>query len=251
MHVQTRGEVVARIVQRANLEEFADRVLDSFWDRPEFQQGHPPRDGVRAWVRWNLDPANFGRGARFAWGALLEAATDDERPALLDGADLLFEYVDRVSRIFSEVYEEASRSAPASSEEKLSRALLRRVVADEVPSAEDHQLAERIGFKLERAARPFVIALPGRAAADYLEVAARGARPHARPAGGAQLRAGPDGRGIGGASQYPARPYRAHLGDDRYRPRWRRRSRHGLAGVAAAPRFDIRASCLTFVLSLD
>jgi hypothetical protein len=128
MGAAVAGDVVRRIVGRANLEEFADRVLDSFWDRPEFQQLHPPREAVRAWVRWNLDlvvrwlverrppdekeldmfrehardraaagipadiiPANFRRGARFAWGALLEAATEEERPALLESADLLFE----------------------------------------------------------------------------------------------------------------------------------------------------------------
>ena len=50
-------------------------------------------------------PANFRRGARFAWRAMLEAATEAERPALVESADLLFEYVDRVSRIYSEVYE--------------------------------------------------------------------------------------------------------------------------------------------------
>ena len=148
MEVQTRGEVLRRIVGRTDLERFTDRVLDSFWALPEFQRVHPARDDVRTWVRWNLDlvirwltygeppseaelevfrehagaraaegipadliPANFRRGARFAWRALLEAATDDERPALLESADLLFEYVDRVSRIYSEAYETA-RAAP-------------------------------------------------------------------------------------------------------------------------------------------
>ena len=133
MQVLTRGEVLRRIVGRTNLEEFSDRVLDSFWDSPEFQRLHPPREEVRLWVRWNLDlvvrwlidgsaptgaelevfreqartraaegfppdivPANFRRGARFAWGALLDAATEEERPALLESADLLFDYVDRV-----------------------------------------------------------------------------------------------------------------------------------------------------------
>ena len=30
-------------------------MLDSFWDRPEFQELHPPRAELRAWVRWNLN----------------------------------------------------------------------------------------------------------------------------------------------------------------------------------------------------
>src|SRR5205807_5092463 len=185
--------------ERSDLDEFADRVLDTFWDRPEFQRLHPPREAVRAWVRWTLElvtrwlvesrppseselevfrehararaaegtpadvvPANFRSGARFAWRALLEAATEDERPALLESADLLFEYVDRVSRIYSEAYEEVASLASASAEEAAARGLLRRIAADEAPRPEDRQLAERLGFELDRAAQPFVVAAPRR-----------------------------------------------------------------------------------------
>lgn len=214
MAAPTRGEVLRRIVERADLERFTDRVLDSFWEQPAFQSLHPPRDDVRAWVRWNLDlvirwllegeppsetdlkqfrehartraaegfppdmiPANFRRGARFAWRALLEAATDAERPALLESADLLFEYIDRVSRIYSEGYESAARSNAASAEEIAAGAALRRIAAEEPPLPEDRQLAERIGFALERAARPFVIALPHAAPSAHAELAA-GLRQH-------------------------------------------------------------------------
>ena len=154
MEAPTRGEVLRRIVERADLELFTDRVLDSFWEQPAFQQLRPSRDDVRAWVRWNLDlvirwliegeppnqgeiavlrkqaqaqadggfpadmiPANFRRGARFAWRAMLEAATEAERPALVESADLLFEYVDRVSRIYSEVYESAAKKSAPTVEE--------------------------------------------------------------------------------------------------------------------------------------
>ena len=205
-----RADVLRRIVERADLEAFADRILDSFWYLPEFQRLHPPRDQVRAWVRWNLDLvirwlvegrgpseaelgtfreaararaadgtpadivlANFRRGARFAWAALLEAASDEERPALLESADLLFEYVDQVSRIFSDVYVHASATAPPDPREAASRALLERLGADEPLQAEDHQLAEQIGFSLTRAARPFVIAQPGRTAQQNAQLAAR------------------------------------------------------------------------------
>ena len=167
MGALTRGEAIGRILARANLDEFAERVLDSFWEQPEFQELHPPREPVLALVRWNLDlvtrwleegrppseaelevlrdqararaaegfpadlvPANFRRGARFAWRALLDAATEAERPALLESADLLFDYVDRVSRIFSEVYEDVSRAEPTSAEEAAARALLGRIAAD-------------------------------------------------------------------------------------------------------------------------
>jgi hypothetical protein len=215
MAVLTRGEVLRRIVERSDLERFTDRVLDSFWEQPAFQQLHPPRENVRTWVRWNLDlvirwliegeppgepeleafrahararaaegfppdmiPANFRRAARFAWRAMLEAATDAERPALLESADLLFEYVDRVSRIYSEVYESwardsVQRSRADRAEEIAAGALLRRIAAEEALLTEDQQLAQRIGFALERAARPLVIALPGGSAERHAELATR------------------------------------------------------------------------------
>ena len=210
MEALTRGEVLGRIVARADLEAFTDRVLDSFWEQPGFQQLHPPREDVRAWVRWNLDlmirwlvqgeppseqelgvfreharararegfgpdvvPANFRRGARFAWRAMLEAATEDEHPALLESADLLFEYVDRVSRIYSEGYASAIRATATSAEEIAAGALLRRIEAEESPLPEDHRLAARLGFAFERAARPFVIALPDRSPERHAELAAK------------------------------------------------------------------------------
>ncbi len=210
MEAPTRRQVLRRIVERADLELFTDRVLDSFWEQPAFQQLRPRRDDTRAWVRWNLDlvirwlidgeppgepeiavlreqaraqadagfpadmiPANFRRGARFAWRAMLEAATDAERPALVESADLLFEYVDRVSRIYSEVYESAAKKSAPTVEEIAAGDLLRRIAADEAPLTEDHRLAERIGFRIDRAARPFVIAIPGRSAQHHAELAAR------------------------------------------------------------------------------
>ncbi|HTU88025.1 MAG TPA: helix-turn-helix domain-containing protein [Solirubrobacteraceae bacterium] len=210
MEALTRGEVLRQIIERADLDLFADRVLESFWEQPAFQQLHPPREDVRAWVRWNLDlvirwlvqgeppseselavfrehaqararegfgpdviPANFRRGARFAWRAMLEAATEEEQPALLESADLLFEYVDRVSRIYSEGHASAARVTATSAEEIAAGALLRRIEAEESPLPEDHRLAQRLGFALERAARPFVIALPDRSPERHAELAAK------------------------------------------------------------------------------
>jgi hypothetical protein len=209
MQVVDRGAVLQRIVERSDLEAFADRLLDAFWDRPEFQQLHPPRTDVRNWVRWNLDlvirwlvegrppsdseletfrehararaaegtpadtvPANFRSGARFAWRVLLDAASEEERPALLESADLLFEYVDWVSRIYSEAYEEMARTEAASADEAGARALLRRLTEDEAPFPEDHLLAEQIGVRLDRALRPFVLAAPRRSVDYHAELAA-------------------------------------------------------------------------------
>jgi hypothetical protein len=103
---------------------------------------------------------------------MLELAHEDERPALLQSADLLFEYIDRVSRIFAEEYEVAARAEPPSADEHGARALLRRLSADEPLLAEDHQLAERVGFEIEGTSRPFVVAWPGRSAQRHAVYAA-------------------------------------------------------------------------------
>ena len=56
MAVQLRAsDVIRRIVERVDLDEFTERVLDSFWERPEYQRFRPLREDVRAWVRWNIE----------------------------------------------------------------------------------------------------------------------------------------------------------------------------------------------------
>jgi len=216
MPVSSRSEAIRRIIERSDLDDFAERVMDSFWERPEMQLARHERDEMRTFVRWSMDivirwlveglpptqaeleifrerarvraaegmpadlaPANLRRGARYAWGALLDEATDDERLALLESADLLFEFVDRVSQIFFESYQQAASARPASGEEASARALLRRIACDELPVGEDHMLAERIGFNLERGAWPFVIACPSRTAQFHAELAAQLRRRHA------------------------------------------------------------------------
>jgi hypothetical protein len=209
MGALTREAVVRRIVERADLERFAERILDTFWDNPDFQRLRPPREAVRTWVRWNLElmvrwlaegrppsdselevfrehararaaegvpadvvPANFRRGARFAWRALLDAATEEERSALVESADLLFEYVDRVSRIYYEAYEEVTAAATTGDDEAGARELLRRIASDETPRPQDRRLAERLGFELDRAARPIVVSAPAQDAAYHFALAA-------------------------------------------------------------------------------
>jgi PucR C-terminal helix-turn-helix domain len=204
------GEVVRRIVERVDLDAFTERVLDSFWERPEYQRFEPARDDVRAWVRWNIElvirwladdqppseadlerfrerarmlaaagmppdivPANFRRGARFAWSSLLEGAREDERPALLESADRLFEFIDRVSQLFSDTYASLGPAVAVSDEERHAQRLLRRARAGEEPSAEDQRFAERIGFGLAPAYRPFAIAAPARSVQQHSAMAGR------------------------------------------------------------------------------
>jgi hypothetical protein len=211
MAVQLRAsDVIRRIVERVDLDEFTERVLDSFWERPEYQRFRPLREDVRAWVRWNIDlmirwlvdgqpptesdlerfrerarmlaahgmpadivPANFRRGARYAWTAILDAAREDERAALVESADLLFEFIDRVSQLFSDTYASAGPAATISDEERRARALIARACAGEEPSGEDLQLAERIGFELSGAYRPFVMVAPAWSVQRHMTLAAR------------------------------------------------------------------------------
>ncbi len=116
-------------------------------------------------------PANFRHGARSAWAALLEAARDDERLALLDSADLLFEFVDRVSQVFSDTYETAGPPLSASEEETAARTLLERLCSAKPLAAEDHRLADRLGFDLNGAHRPFALAAAPLAAREHAELA--------------------------------------------------------------------------------
>ncbi len=230
--VETRTEVIRDIVQRTDLDAFVERMLDSFWDLPDFQQLRPRRDEVRGFVRWNVElmirwlvedrgpsedelqafrelararaaegmsadvvPANFRRAAQFAWAALLDGAREEQRLALLDSAGMLFEYVDRVSRIFSEVY----ATAPLDVAEHSARALIDRVAHNEQLHAEDYAFAEGIGFDLERAATPFVIAVPGAPAQAHADLASQ------LRAVGALARS--EGRRVAGLSQVRA-PWR-------------------------------------------
>jgi len=211
MAVQLRAsDVIRRIVERVDLDEFTERVLDSFWERPEYQRFRPLREDVRSWVRWNIDlmirwlvdgqpptesdlerfrerarmlaangmpadivPANFRRGARYAWTAILDAAREDERAALVESADLLFEFIDRVSQLFSDTYASAGPAATISEEERRARALIARACAGEEPSGEDLQLGERIGFDLSDAYRPFVMVAPAWSVQRHMTLAAR------------------------------------------------------------------------------
>jgi hypothetical protein len=211
MAVELRaGDVIRQIVERTDLDDFTERVLDSFWERPEYQRFRPLREDVRSWVRWNIDlvirwlvdgqppteadldrfrerarmlaengmpsdivPANFRRGARYAWTALLDGARDEERVALLESADLMFEFIDRVSQLFSDTYEATGSASEVSEEERRARALLARACAGEDPSGEDLQLAERTGFELTGAYRPFVLVVPPWSVQRHLAFAGR------------------------------------------------------------------------------
>lgn len=203
-------EVIRRILERNELEMFVDGLLASFSFREDFEPLRAPREDLRRWVRWNIDlvirwlrdglpptaaeldrfrelghtcatdgtPAdtiltNYRLGARFAWDALLGAATGEERSALVESAGLMLDFVDLVSRAFSEGYEKAAREGVDHDEERAAQGILGRLQRGEGLLAEDHRFAEQIGFDLDGPYRPFVVMSPGRSAAQHAALARR------------------------------------------------------------------------------
>jgi len=201
---------VRRIAELIDVDRLVDGVLDSFFEREEFRVSRPPREEMRPFVRWNLDlvlrwivqgqapteseldrirdlaralgatgmpldtvPANYRRGARYAWQAVIAAAGDEDREALVVGADVLFEYVDRITSVFAAAYEEGANATPASQQQKAAQALLERLSAGADLIAEDHELAESLGCDLTSLHRAFVVRSRRRSAQQHGMLAQR------------------------------------------------------------------------------
>ncbi|SDJ02808.1 DNA-binding transcriptional regulator, PucR family [Frankineae bacterium MT45] len=203
-----RRELMRTLLARVDLDQLTDGVLASFVSSPDFQSLRPPQEVLRAWVRWNVDmmmrwsadgdgpgeaelegfrelarisasegtgvdtiPANYRRGARYAWRTLMEQATDEERAQLHGGADLLFEFVDRFTRAFAEAYEEASRLGGASARERCAQELFDAIVDGAELIDEQARLSARIGINQATQLRPFIIAGPPQPMSFWLSLA--------------------------------------------------------------------------------
>ncbi len=191
------GMVIGRLLERTDIDTFTERVLMSFAERAEFRSMRPPHAYLQAWVRWNIDlvldwlttgtppdehdldrvrdlaracaangtppdtvPANYRQAARFVWGVVLDEATDEERAVLIDSAGLLFDFVDLVSRAFSDAYDEAVQALPPTADDVSARSLLSRLEWGERPLPEDVQFAQLIGLDLAGPVLPFVVLMP-------------------------------------------------------------------------------------------
>ncbi len=179
------------------MEWLVDRVLEGFWNRPGFEGARPSQSQLRAFVRWNADlvvrwavngepptdaelepvrnlarelatagvpadtvPANYRLGTTLAWRELVAAVGDADRNALLERAGVLLEYVDRISRVFAAGEEEGARRAVTSPSERAVQTLLSRLRHGEPPLADDHHVAEAIGFDLGAQAYAFAVVCP-------------------------------------------------------------------------------------------
>ena len=109
-------------------------------------------------------------GGRIGWNALEEAALPHERSSLLHGAELLLDYVDRVSAAVSQAYLE-ERQHLVSEEERQLRNLLDTLVEGGTPPTELRALAEQLGLPLSDRYRPFAAAVPDALARRHSELA--------------------------------------------------------------------------------
>ncbi len=190
-------ERLAQAIEQIDMDWLVDRVLGSFWNRPGFEGARPSQAQLRAFVRWNIDlvvrwavqgepptdaelervrslarelgtagvpadivPANYRLGTTLAWRELVAALGDDARNALLARTDVLLDYIDRISSVFADGYEEGARRDIASPSERGVQTLLSRLRSGERLLADDHQVAEAIGFDLGARAFAFALVCP-------------------------------------------------------------------------------------------
>jgi hypothetical protein len=146
--------------------------------------GVAPADGdfepLREWTRARATEGlrledllrSFGVAHQLGWQLLRRYAHSDESDVLLEIAGPLAQYMDQVSAIVTETYL-AERELLVSEEERRTRSLLDRICAAAPLDTADGELAERLGVPLERAYRPFAVAMPGRPTHSYAALAAR------------------------------------------------------------------------------
>ncbi len=202
--------MLAEAVKQIDMQGLVDRVIESFWNRPGFEGARPSQSELRAFVRWNIDlvvrwvvhgepptdaelepirsmarelatagvpadtvPANYRIATKLAWRELNAALGDAERAALLERGHIVLEYVDRISSVFAEGYEEGAPRAASSATERGVQALLSRLRRGELPLADDHQVAEAIGFDLDAPACAFALACPRLSVQQHVALARR------------------------------------------------------------------------------
>jgi PucR C-terminal helix-turn-helix domain len=114
----------------------------------------------------------YRQGARIMWNILLDAATDTERPMLLEQADILWSYLELVIDAFGQAYAD-EQDAPETVGERRAGTLLDGFCARRPITVDDRERAEFLGFDLAGPHRPFVARLAGAATADHIGLASR------------------------------------------------------------------------------
>jgi hypothetical protein len=165
-----RTEVVEMI--RENVDLCLDWVaggrpparLDAFQASAKHRaaEGMPLEDLLRA----------YRVGGRSTWRALVAEATKDERDALPRAAELVMDYVDRVSAVVAEAYLE-ERKHLVSEQERGLRALLDALLSGEVLDAGHYKTADMLGLSLTGPFVAFAMMIPGEGAAAHAKAAAQ------------------------------------------------------------------------------
>ena len=114
----------------------------------------------------------YRQGARIMWNILLDAATDTERPLLLEQADILWSYLELVIDAFGQAYAD-EQDAPETVGERRAGTLLDRLCARQPITVDDRERAEFLGFDLAGKYRPFVARLAGANTAHHIRLASR------------------------------------------------------------------------------
>lgn len=132
------------------------------WARDRASEGVRLEDLLRA----------FGIGRQVGWDLIRRHARADESGALVEAADLLMRYVDRVSAGVTDTYL-AERDALVSEEERHTRDLLECITGGAPLDPHAIELADRLGVLVEPAYAPFAIVLPGQPLRRHAALAAR------------------------------------------------------------------------------
>ena len=118
----------------------------------------------------------YRRGARMFWEALLDLASEDDRPLLTAQSDTVWgyleDYVDMVVRVFAQAHPDQDDS-PAAAGDLRARALFDRLCAQVPVTIEDRDRAAGLGSDLAAPACPFTAQLAGASVADHASLAAR------------------------------------------------------------------------------
>jgi hypothetical protein len=132
------------------------------WARARANEGVRLEDLLRA----------FGLGSQVCWRLMRRHARSDEADALLDAAELIMQYVNRMSAAVTDTYL-AERELLVSENERRTRRLFDRLSNDMPLEASHLELAERLGVPIQAAYTPFAIVMPERTPRQHAALAAR------------------------------------------------------------------------------
>jgi hypothetical protein len=165
------GQIAA--IARRNVELFFRSILEG--EEPSDADLHPFRESAKDRAAEGMPLEDllhaYRLGGRIGWQAVVGAAREEERSALVMGAERLMDYVDSVSAAVAQAYLD-ERQHLVSEEERRLRDLFDAIVGGAPLRPGLRELAERMGFPLSEAYRPFAETLPGAAAYEHGQMAA-------------------------------------------------------------------------------